>query len=468
MSEGAGGAEAPGRAGAPEISGGAGDLAAARLWAVSQQPYLAAALFALSYVPAPGLGTLGVDRRWRVYVDPAVFERWSVEHVGAVLIHEVHHLLRDHAGRGAAAGVSFEARRRWNLAADCEINDDLLSLPLPDPVLAEQFGLSSGQLAEVYYAALTSSGERPVECGSAAHGIAQPWEAAGDAAGGMEGAAHAKLDDGDGGSEGAAVDQRADERAGGDRGAGTGIDENEADAIRRKVAEEVRERRRAGGRLPGGLARWAEAFIEPTVDWRTLLAAEVRAAVANIVGAVDYSHRRPSRRTGSPVGRRVVLASLVQPVPRVAVVVDTSASMTDADLGVALVEIAALLRACGAMGGYLTVLACDSAVGEAQRVFNADQVRLTGGGGTDLRVGLAAAAELNPRPELIVVITDGHTPWPEASPGARVVVALVGDDAEPAGFDRPSSGPPSWARSVRIPSSRPPLRPTELSDATGA
>ena len=30
--------------------------------------------------------------------------------------------------------------------------------------------------------------------------------------------------------------------------------------------------------------------------------------------------------------------------------------------------------------------------------------------------GLAKAAELGPRPDLIVVLTDGYTPWPSSAP----------------------------------------------------
>ena len=59
--------------------------------------------------------------------------------------------------------------------------------------------------------------------------------------------------------------------------------------------------------------------------------------------------------------------------------------------------------------------------------------------------GIAAAAALQPRPAVtVVVLTDGFTPWPDDPPrGTRVVIALLGDDA-PDG--------PDWARSVRVPS----------------
>ena len=43
-------------------------------------------------------------------------------------------------------------------------------------------------------------------------------------------------------------------------------------------------------------------------------------------------------------------------------------------------------------------------------------IRLEGGGGTDMGAGLDAAAALRPRPDLIIVLTDGFTPWRPAPP----------------------------------------------------
>jgi predicted metal-dependent peptidase len=186
---------------------------------------------------------------------------------------------------------------------------------------------------------------------------------------------------------------------------------------------------------------WGGGVLQAEVDWRSVLAAELRRAVADTAGAVDYSYRRPSRRAS--VAGRVVLPALRRPVPEVAVVCDTSGSMTEDLLAAALAEVEGLLRSLG-MARQLRVLACDTAVGPARRVTSARQVELVGGGGTDMGAGIAAAAQLRPRPAVTVVLTDGYTPWPFGPPrGMRVVVALLGDDAPEA---------PEWARAVRVPS----------------
>ena len=97
-------------------------LAAATLRLGWERPYLAAALWAVRRVARPGLGTLATDARWRLYYDPAAVASWTVEETAGVVYHELANLVRDHAGRAPAAAPPW----LWNLAADAEINDDLL------------------------------------------------------------------------------------------------------------------------------------------------------------------------------------------------------------------------------------------------------------------------------------------------------------------------------------------------------
>jgi hypothetical protein len=306
--------------------------------------------------------------------------------------------------------VGLADARNWVRAADAEINDDLIpaGLDLPGrPVLPRDLGAQEGLLAEQYFQAASTtdrSGQMNVEpagdwldCGSGADGVPRP----GEGAGGMPGW--------------------------------------QADLLRRQVAQDVIVHGKQPGTVPGGLLRWAEEVLRPKVNWRAVLAAELRRAVAEVSGAVDYSYRRPSRR--SAVAGRVVLPALRRPVPEVAVVCDTSGSMTADLLAMVLAEVEGLLRALG-LARQVRVLACDTAVAPARRVSSARQVQLFGGGGTDMGAGIAAAAALRPRPGVTVVLTDGYTPWPPQAPkGTRVVVGLLGEQAPDA---------PPWARAVRV------------------
>jgi predicted metal-dependent peptidase len=161
--------------------------------------------------------------------------------------------------------------------------------------------------------------------------------------------------------------------------------------------------------------------------------------VADVAGRVDFSYRKPSRR--SSISGDVILPSLRQPLPKVAMVLDTSGSMNDGMLAQSLAEVGGVLRSLGVGRRQLDIICCDAEAFEAQKVMQAKDVILLGGGGTDMGVGLAKAAELRPKPDLIVVLTDGHTPWPAAAPkGIRVIVGLMD----------PRGSVPEWARAIDI------------------
>jgi predicted metal-dependent peptidase len=385
-------------------------VAAARLWATDRFPYLATGLFGAEVVAAADSGTVSVDENWRMRADPDLVAGWSAAQLGSTLVHHVCHLLRTHGERAQAAGVGPQDAGNWVRAADAEINDDLIpaGLELPGrPVLPRDFGAADGLLAEQYFAATRTTDRSAQKTGEAAGG----WLDCGSGADGVP-----RPDDGP-----------------------PGLPAWQAELLRRQVAQDVLAHSKAAGAVPGGLLRWAQEILSPKVNWRTLLAAELRRAVAEVSGAVDYSYRRPSRRAA--VAGNVVLPALRRPVPEVVVVCDTSGSMTEDLLAAALAEVEGLMRALG-MARQVRVLACDTAVGPAQRVNSARQVELVGGGGTNMGTGIAAAVALRPRPTVTVVLTDGYTPWPSLAPkGTRVVVGLLGPGAPAA---------PPWARSVRV------------------
>ena len=126
----------------------------ARLVAAETMPYFMHGLFATAPLAWEGLGTFAVDRHWRLYMDPALLvgpQAWGPQVAGAVLLHEVGHLLRDHAGRAEALAQPCD-HEAWNIAGDAEINDDLLAagVPLPEGVVTPSgIGCADNGLAEV-------------------------------------------------------------------------------------------------------------------------------------------------------------------------------------------------------------------------------------------------------------------------------------------------------------------------------
>ncbi|MGW1409230.1 vWA domain-containing protein [Streptomyces sp. NPDC002403] len=394
-------------------------LFAARLQAVRARPYLATALFALGVVESRRVPTMAVDRHWRCYVSPGFVDRTPVEELAGVWVHEVSHLLRDHHGRSDRVarerGLTGAAERlRMNIAADCEINDDVFGegLARPEGAVDPAFlGLPEGQLMEDYLRRFRL-GPRTQElawldCGSGADGLEREWDLGPDGA--------------------------------------HGLSEQERDAVRFRVAQGITGR---PGDASKGWKRWAEEAFHPPQPWRELLGAAVRSAASGAGAGDDYTYGRPSRRSAGVPG--VVLPSLRRTPPRVAVVIDTSASVSDTELGSALLEVSAISRAVGGRRDLVTVLPCDAAARVAHPLCRAEGIPLVGGGGTDLRSGFAAALRLQPRPDVVVVLTDGQTPWPSAQPSCRTVVGLfprVWDEDDP--YYVPGS-PPDWARTVVI------------------
>lgn len=399
-------------------------LYAARLHAARVRPYLATALFALGTVESRRVPTMAVDRHWRCYVSPAFVDRTPVEELAGVWVHEVSHLLRDHHGRSDRVarerGLTGPAQRlRMNIAADCEINDDVYGdgLALPEgAVLPASLGLPEGELMEDYLRRFRLGPHTQdfawLDCGSGADGLAREWDLGPDGA--------------------------------------HGLSAQERDAVRFRVAQGITGR---PGSAPKGWRRWAEEAFHPPQHWRELLAAAVRSAATGAGGGDDYTYGRPSRRSAGVPG--AVLPGLRRTPPRVSVVIDTSGSVSDAELGSALLEVAAISRAVGGRRDLVTVVPCDAAARAVHPLCRAEGIPLVGGGGTDLRTGFAKVLRARPRPDVVVALTDGQTPWPGTRPPCRTVVGLFPRERPSRSWDEDDpdhvpDAPPEWARVVVI------------------
>lgn len=392
------------------------NLIGARIKLGIKRPYINHALWALTPVAKPGLGTVAVDKWWRLYYDPEVIQtKWTADALAGALYHEIGHLLRDHPWRCEAMQAQPQV---FNIAGDAEINDDIVAeenkLTLPDnPVLPSTFGCKEGDYAEAYYEHLMKHakvikvhGPAGGKCGSAAGGPSE----------GYEDPAPSKSGDGT-----------------------RGVTKGEAELIRQQVAQSVKEHERSRGTVPAWMTRWADELLHPKIPWRRVLASWIRRGLNDaLIGLVNPSYRRPSRRQGaSPC---VLLPSWRKPTPRAAIIVDTSGSMGERELALGLAEVDGVLQACNCA---VTVLSVDAAVHTVKKVTSRREVQLVGGGGTDMTVGITAACELMPRPHVVICITDGFTPWPAAPPAIPLIIVLVADG-------KYGGGAPEWAKVVRV------------------
>ena len=395
-------------------------LQASRVWLGFKRPYLGALLWALRPTPVQGLGTFGINPKLQLVYDPDKLQEWSIEHCATVLYHECGHILRDHAGR--AAMVADRDPKAWNIAGDAEINDDLASeqckwpfVPIyPKNLTPPQ---PAGLTAEEYYAHMPL-----VTVGMASDG---------------DGKGNQKFP-GQGKCQGVHPSD--------DDSKGDGVHPIEVELIRRQVAQDVQDMVKSRGTVPAWMQLWAQHLLEPKVDWRRMLRAEVRRAASDVMGQVDFRYKRPSRRT-------VVLPDLILPILRmpeiqIAVVVDTSGSMLGgpdnvSDLERAMAELSGVIKHFGRHSG-VQVYAVDAAVASAKRVFKLSQISLAGGGGTNMCVGIEAAVNGKPKPNIVIVLTDGATPWPTTPiSNVRVIAGVIGNE-------RVHSAVPTWIRVVPI------------------
>jgi predicted metal-dependent peptidase len=387
-------------------------LQAARVRASYQRAYFAPALFNLVPIRTDLIRSMAVDSEWRLYYNETWLAAHTVEENAAVLIHEVSHLLRDHAARKQAAAVRDIAL--WNTATDCEINDDLTAegLPLPDdPPRPGDYGLPTGENAETYYrkllkpgpsdqqTAVSAAGGPPAvadDCGSGAHGERRPWELRDD-----------------------------DESP----GSASGVDPVKAELVRREVAQRILDRSGDAGDAPLGWRLWARTVLTPKVDYMATIRHTVRKALRDsTLGRYDRTYRRPHRRQACY--GEFIMPSFHQPRPRPGFLIDTSASMHETQLARAVAELGGLTRQLGYRTDVV-VACCDTVVHDVTRVFNAAQVELYGGGGTDLSAGLRWFTERSALIDLLVIVSDCQTAWPAETPPFPVITIRVGDGPPP-------------------------------------
>lgn len=382
-------------------------LRLARAFAAQRLPWFADALFRCRIVLTELVPVAAIDEHLNVYWNPVAVIRVleadcaAHEELGFIWVHEISHVLRDHASRAKAIAAD---KTHWNLAADMEINDaDWPELPAPTvlpPVVPSSAKLPNGRLAEWYLRRLTEPGSTAsrlleaygitCDCGSGTDGRTRPWE----------------------------LTSRTTQQ----------LTDIQLKSIRLQVAHAIRRH----GTAPGSWLVWAQETLDPKVDWRKLLRRRLNRAIAVGSGAkVDYTRQRPNRRqyVYQPV---LVPAFQGARTTRLAVVVDTSGSMSGKPFERVIGELFGILRAAGS---DVQLVPCDAVAYPVVVLRSVVQLTnhfsLPGGGGTDMTAGITAALQLQPAPDTILVLTDGYTPYPEQRCAVPVIFGVIGSNAVP-------------------------------------
>jgi len=460
-----------------------------RLMARSWRPYMGKLLWSLQPVPSPGLGTLAVDEHLRCYYDPAILGVWSIQRCAAALLHESLHIFLTHHARAQRLKADSKL---WNVAGDLEINcilrrDSLAPEPLgADALYPEKYGFPADLTAEEYYALLCKQEEQPQQPGPHGQPGKPPPSGKGDKPGkgtpssepgdkpGKPGQGNTPTSgnepgkqDGTGSQPGEPGPGEAGEKPAPGRGkCGSCADgqhhaweldaDDESapsaskvtrDLLQQAVAQDIKQAIEQAGRgsVPGALVSFVENLGQSKVRWQDVLGVYLRTAIERVSGYEAQTYTRPGRLTSVLAGHGgATFASWYEPRICVGVVVDTSGSMGGDRVTQALSEVQEIAAGCNADVLFTSV---DARAAEIEEITDVRNIRLQGGGGTDMRVGISAMLQHEREPHLVVVLTDCDTPWP--SEPTPVPLLVVGIDA----YQHSVQSIPEWATYISVNSS---------------
>jgi predicted metal-dependent peptidase len=194
-------------------------------------------------------------------------------------------------------------------------------------------------------------------------------------------------------------------------------------SIQQRVAQAANVARMAG-KLAGSLERLVGEILDPSVPWTDIL----RDYMTRITKDDEVWSRRNRRfqdvylpaRHSEKMGPIVLIG-------------DTSGSIGNDELTKYTGE--AVMIAEDVRPERIIFLWADTKVAGVQEFEEGDPIvpQPKGGGGTDMRVPLKAAEEY--QPEVVVLFTDGYTPWPEVEPDFPLIVCCTTDAEVPVGTD---------------------------------
>ena len=409
---------------------GAYKISEVRFAAHKKAKYLSQVTFGLVPVERPGIGTMAVDAHGRVYYDPEFMDpETPLEELAGVFVHECMHVVLKHADRRKKLLGEYAQQDElydWNVAADAAINGTLrkAGIKLPEEgVFPEKLGLPENKSAEWYYSEIRKKreeedppkGEAPAD----GEGESQDGEGSGGQPGEQEGGYDGPPVDREGGQGGSSSDGEPKEwELPPPDDDNPGISEHDLKRIVRQTVQEMKEST-SRGTQGGEMQAVIDLILEPKVDPLAELRATVKYAVNSTHGYGNHTYKKRNPR--QPQGALRIPAH-EQPNPVVKIIVDTSGSMGERDLGLAL---GVVKKAVSHLQSGVDVVSADTDVRLCEKVFKPEQVSLVGRGGTDMAQAMNTVMEEHPRPNVLIVVTDGETPWPDKELPAKCVAALT-------------------------------------------
>jgi predicted metal-dependent peptidase len=364
---------------------------------LSRYPYYAAVLGRLEPVADPSVARMAVslhEGRFYLHVNVESFVA-EPQYLRGILLHEVHHVVLGHLGHPKFAGAAEP--ELMDLALEMSANE-YIEDPLPNPIVWRAYsavGIRAGQSTLERYEKLVVALRAGAFKAKPVPGLGQ--ERADD---------HRWL-------------RRPEPPPGGVEQTRQLIQKAAEDASESLLSDEDPRSLLLAGKTPG---RLLEELVGPTapaetfLDWKTALRMFVARARAPV-----HTYARPNRRFPALVG--VVPGRTYSPrvlaKPSLLVAIDTSLSMTGAELS----EIARQLVALGEHA-RITVAECDVEIARVY-AFEGAIAEVAGRGGTDLRPVFADDFLGTRKVDGVIYFTDGEGPYPALVPRVPVLWVLT-------------------------------------------
>jgi predicted metal-dependent peptidase len=384
-------------------------IKAARAKMLVKHPFFATLMMSMPMVMTEDIPTAATDMK-SLYVNPRFVESIDDSVLMFVIAHEIMHTALEHGIRR-----QHRPKMRWNVACDYSINMTLgdAGFKVWHPALHdEKYRNEDG------FPMAADTIDRMLEQEERAQPQPQQGEGDGGSDGqsggsgpsktGEPGNAHHSPMLGDLKEPEEAKDPVAQERLSRD--------------IQQRVAQAASVARMMG-ELPAGLARFVGQVLDPKVPWYETL----RHFMTEVDKTdEDWTHRNrrfqriylPSDRSEDRLGEFIAIG-------------DTSGSIGDEEMMQYISEFRAVAEDCRP---ERTRLVWADAVVAGEQVFDEhDELdpRPAGGGGTDMRVPLRYVEQYEPK--IVVLFTDGYTPWPTEPPPYPLIVCCTTEQRVPVG-----------------------------------
>ena len=352
---------------------------------VLDHPFFASILARRELILTENIPSARVNRRGQIYINPKWIESLTVAQVVYLLAHEVMHVALQHASR-----IGSREPKRWNLAGDAVINGTLSKANVGEFIPGGiQYPGAENMSTEDMYALVMQ--QFPMDSEGKGKGKGE---------GNAKGNTCNEIPDPDGEQEGIGEDLDQDGEP------LTEGEQNEVDGHIRVEIAEAMQTAKVRGKLPGVLEKFATELINVKTPWYEILE---RYMVAFTAGEISW--RRANRRY-----QDVYLPSVgkVQRMGRIGMLTDISGSVSKQEIQHYNGHMKRIIELCVPDGVYLAY--CDTHV-QHEDLYTIDelddvQVKFYSGGGTNMVTGLDHMADSGHEMDVVVVLTDGYTPFP--------------------------------------------------------